>query len=176
MTKDIENKSVWWREPMVWLILMLPLLAVVAGLTTVWIAYKKADIVLNDADSPNLEITKADQMDKKATLMALTADMRVGYGGMLAITLNGKLSKKPYYLLLKLVPANTGSSSNIILTLRPDSTGAYTTTLPSMLAGERRVLLEPEDSKWRLKGTWQAPFSGTLQLAARSISDSTMLP
>jgi hypothetical protein len=173
---SIEKESVWWREPMAWLIFTLPLLAVVAGLTTVWIAYKKADIVLNDSDSPGIAITKADEMDKKATLMSLTADMKASYGEALSVTLNGKIAPKPHYLLLKLVPAERGSSADVILTLRPDDAGAYSTTLPSMPAGQRKLVLEPEDSKWRLIGLWQAPFSGTLQLTARSVSDSTMLP
>lgn len=41
-------KRPWWKEPMVWLVAGLPLSAVIAGLTTVWIAANNADTPLTD--------------------------------------------------------------------------------------------------------------------------------
>lgn len=40
-----KSKS-WWREPMMWLVVGGPLVVVVAGLSTLWIALKSADTVL----------------------------------------------------------------------------------------------------------------------------------
>lgn len=43
---SIRSQTGWWREPMMWLVVGGPLLVVIAGLTTVWIAMKSADEVL----------------------------------------------------------------------------------------------------------------------------------
>lgn len=36
----------WWKEPLMWLVIGGPLVVVVAGLSTVWIAMRSADTVL----------------------------------------------------------------------------------------------------------------------------------
>ncbi len=41
-----NSKPGWWREPMMWLVVGGPLVVVVAGLMTVWIAVRSADEVL----------------------------------------------------------------------------------------------------------------------------------
>ena len=41
--------SPWWRHGMVWLVIAGPAAAVVAGLTTVWIAVRHADVEVFDA-------------------------------------------------------------------------------------------------------------------------------
>jgi hypothetical protein len=38
----------WHREPMLWLVIAIPLLTVVAGLTTVVLAYRGSDSVVGD--------------------------------------------------------------------------------------------------------------------------------
>ncbi|MDE2276363.1 MAG: hypothetical protein KGK09_08710 [Burkholderiales bacterium] len=38
----------WWRHGMVWLVIAGPAAAVVAGLTTVWIAVRHADVEILD--------------------------------------------------------------------------------------------------------------------------------
>ena len=40
--------SPWWRHGMVWLVIAGPAAAVVAGLTTVWIAVRHADVEVFD--------------------------------------------------------------------------------------------------------------------------------
>jgi len=177
MSISIEQKSVWWREPMVWLIFTLPLLAVVAGLTTVWIAYKNADVVLTDKDSEGVAVTQANEMDKRAQYLSLSADLTETKTGTLSIVLNGKLKERPHHLLLKMARAYGGDAgSNITVLALPNQTGTYTTVLPSISDGEHKFILEPEDREWRLIGLWNGTFSGTLHLAARSSSDSSMLP
>jgi hypothetical protein len=156
------------------------LTAVIAGLTTVWIAFSKADTVISDDSSHGIGITQANEMDKRAHFLALSADIKVMNSGMLNIDLHGKLASNPQRLLINLVrplaPDSSSRPANLILAYQSGQVGAYSAVLPPISAGERKLVLEPEDRKWRLTGLWEAPFSGTLHLAAKSISDSTMLP
>lgn len=161
---------------MAWLIFTLPLVAVIGALTTVWIAYTNIDPAVSDHDSNNIEVTQANDMDKRAHFLFMAANLKA-IDGTLNINLKGKLNKMPHHLLLKLAsPTNSAASPDIMLLLLPGQTGEYSATLPSIPAGERKLILEPEDRTWRLTGRWQAPFSGALRLVAKSISDSSMLP
>lgn len=175
MNADFNKKSTWWREPMVWLIMALPFTAVVAGLTTVWIAYSKADKVLTDQDSRGIEVTKANEMDKRAHFLAIAASIDT-VGDRLTLALDGRrLQAKPDRLTLRVIH-QTGTGADTLLVLQARHDGKYASVLPAMHSGPCKVILEPEDQTWRLTGQWQTPFSGALKLSARSISDSSMLP
>lgn len=175
MSAQIEKKTTWWQEPMAWMIFALPLVAVIAGLTTVWIAYKKADTLVSDYYSKDIGVSQANDMDKRAHFLAISADLKVS-GDMIKVDLSGKLGAKPKLLLLKLVHPTNSQAADIILALQPSHMGEYTAVLPSIPAGVRDLVLEPQDRTWRLTGVWEAPFSGTLHLSAKSVSDSSMLP
>ena len=41
----------WWRHGMVWLVISGPLVVVVAGLFTAYVAIRGADVVLNESDA-----------------------------------------------------------------------------------------------------------------------------
>lgn len=173
MNTNLEKKTRWWQEPMVLMIFGLPMIAVIAGLTTVWIAYARAPVLVNDSYNKDLGVSQTNEMDKRAHFLGLSADLKAN-GDTLTISLAGKLSK-PRQLLLKLVHP-TGAGSDIVMALTLDHAQEYSTVLPSVPAGERKLVIEPVDRKWRLTGSWEAPFSGTLRLSAKAISDSSMLP
>lgn len=44
----MSQKSSPWKEPMVWLLVVLPLTAVIASLATAWIAADGADTLVNE--------------------------------------------------------------------------------------------------------------------------------
>ncbi|MDA7737919.1 FixH family protein [bacterium] len=50
MNQQVETEK-WYRIPMVWLMIGLPMVAVVASLTTVVIAYKNAPQVISAPSS-----------------------------------------------------------------------------------------------------------------------------
>ncbi|MFO1375721.1 MAG: hypothetical protein U1F14_01770 [Steroidobacteraceae bacterium] len=43
------NDSRWYREPMMWLVVAIPLATVVAGFTTLWLASRNPDTIVADA-------------------------------------------------------------------------------------------------------------------------------
>ena len=44
----MSEKRSPWKEPMVWLIIILPMAAVIGSLTTAWIAYDGADTLVTE--------------------------------------------------------------------------------------------------------------------------------
>lgn len=173
MKPSLEKKTRWWQEPMALMVLGLPMIAVMAGLTTVWIAFSRPPMLVNDNYSKDLGVVQTNEMDKRSHFLGITADLQADRG-MLTVNLAGKLNK-PQHLMLTLVHP-TGSSSDVVLTLTLNHAEDYSVALPSIPAGERKLIIEPPDRKWRLTGSWEAPFSGTLHLKAKAVSDSSMLP
>ncbi|ODV00004.1 MAG: hypothetical protein ABT20_16320 [Rubrivivax sp. SCN 70-15] len=60
----------WWRYGMVWLVIAGPVSAVIAGLTTVWIAERNADVEIIDPPAVSTAGTAA---PKAAGVAAPTA-------------------------------------------------------------------------------------------------------
>jgi hypothetical protein len=73
-----ESKRPWWREPMVWLIAGLPLTAVVAGLTTAWIAAHNADSLISDGYVKQgfALVQQTQESDRMATRLGVSAQLR----------------------------------------------------------------------------------------------------
>lgn len=163
MTDILGNKRHWWREPMVWLIITLPLAAVVGGLITVWIAASGSDsLVAEDYYKQGLAIHQVLERDARAVALDLAAEVRVE-GGLLEARLSGRLDTYPDRLILNVVHPSRSRDDRTI-TLTAAAQGVYRGELPALEAGQRRLLLEPEDRAWRLTGRWTGPFSGSTRL------------
>lgn len=171
---DKEKHSPWWREPMVWLIMALPLTAVVAGLTTVWIAFSRPPNIVSDGNSGGMEVTKADEMDKRAYFLKISADAKAS-GGNLTLSLAGRISGRPQRLTMHVIPSS-GSGTDNLLVMQENRAGEYSAAIPVLPAGPCQIVLEPENHQWRLSSFWRTPFTGSLHFAAKPLSDSSMLP
>src|SRR5574340_668345 len=67
MTKRIFRSKPWYREPWPWFLMSLPAVAVAAGLTTAWIAFKTADgLVVGDYYKEGLAINQTLERDDAA--------------------------------------------------------------------------------------------------------------
>lgn len=70
-----ERAAPWWKFPIVWLVVSGPLLVVIAGLSTVYIAYTHVDPVLDTSqanDRTPLKELPALQGRNKAAEKAMT--------------------------------------------------------------------------------------------------------
>ncbi|MBT3204094.1 MAG: FixH family protein [Gammaproteobacteria bacterium] len=75
MSKDIDLKNVpWFKNPMVWMVIFFPSLAVVAGTATIFIAINTEDgLVVDDYYKKGLQINQIIEYDKKSKEMGLRA-------------------------------------------------------------------------------------------------------
>jgi len=164
MTNSTLHAKPWYREPWPWFLMSLPATAVVAGLTTAWIAYKTTDgLVVGDYYKEGLAINQTLERDDAARALALAATLR-SRDGMLELTLAGHLKTYPGQLILTLAhPTHQGLDH--VLTLRPTGPGHYRAALPPMPAGKWHAQLVDSASSWRLAGVLHSPFGQAATLS-----------
>jgi hypothetical protein len=159
----------WYREPWPWFLISLPATAVIAGLTTVWIAVKSADgLVVGDYYKAGLAINQTLARDDVARDLALHAALRVE-DGVLALTLDGRLSVYPERLALVLAhPTRQGQDQT--LALEHTGGGHYRAVFPALADGKWHALLSDAASTWRLSGVLHTPFSQPVTLTTATES------
>jgi len=162
-TLSAPTSKPWYREPWPWFLISLPAAAVIAGLTTVWIAANSADgLVVGDYYKAGLAINQTLARDDAARALALTATLQ-GKDGALGLTLAGRLHAYPDQLSLTLAhPTRQGLDQT--LTLSHAGGGLYRTSLPAMPAGKWHAQLTEPASTWRLSGVLHTPFSQPVTL------------
>lgn len=172
-TLSTPTSKPWYREPWPWFLISLPATAVIAGLTTVWLAYRSADgLVVGDYYRVGKTINQTLARDDAAHAMALTATVKAE-DGALALTLAGRLPAFPDQLIFTLAhPTRQGLDQ--VLTLQHAGGGHYRAALPAMPAGKWHAQLADTASVWRLAGVLHTPFSQPVILTTDA--ESTVQP
>ncbi len=153
-----QHKSPWWREPLVWLIIALPLTAVLASLVTWWIAARGADpLVAEDYYKQGMAVHQTLERESRAAALGLSAQFQV-QEGELRIHLEGRLDAYPDELQLTLVHPSR-QEHDLTLVLPATAQGEYRIALPPMQAGQRRIILQSEEQGWRLTGRAMLPLA-----------------
>ena len=165
MTSPITQSKPWYREPWPWFLMSLPATAVIAGLTTLWLAARSADgLVVGDYYKAGLAINQTVARDNAARALGLTATFKAE-DGALSLALNGRLQTYPEQLTLTLAhPTHQGMDH--VLTLHHAGAGHYRAALPSMPAGKWHAQLVDAASTWRLAGVLHTPFDHPSTLSA----------
>jgi hypothetical protein len=144
---------------MVWMLLGLPLTAVVAGVVTVVIAFQNQDgLVTEDVRKLGFATTQVNEREARAADMGLAAELAVG-DAVLRLTISGRPQALAEHLTLRLVhPTQVGQDQfvNFIRT----APGQYEAPRPAAFSGKRTLVLEPADQRWRLGGVWPAELQG----------------
>ena len=153
----IGKSKVWYREPWPWILILLPLSAVIASFITIWLAVKSADgLVTDDYYKQGMAINQTLRRDQAAQALHLGAELTIGAGGKtLLVTLNGDLKTPPQSLALSFLhPTQAGRDHKLTLQANPE--GRYIAALPDLGEGTWRVTIEAPDDAWRLAGQWPA--------------------
>ena len=164
-----EHRRPWHREPWVWLVIALPLTAVIGGLTTVYIAATTSDgLVVDDYYKRGKAINRDLARDRAAATYGLQADLNIDLQDR-RVTL--QLQSQDYALpgavsLAIMHPTQPGRDR--VLELQQVGTGRYAGTLAGLAAGRWHVQLAADD--WRLSGVLQLP------MAAPAVLLPTYLP
>lgn len=170
--KDAPQRA-WWREPMMWLIAGLPLTAVVAGLSTYWIAANNEDgLVREGYRKEGFAVTAPlDEPTKTALSQGISAKLEI-QDAKLRLQLKGGTDATPERLMLSIVHP-TREKEDMHISLAHSYQLSYIAPAPDVGSGRRILVLEPEDKSWRITGLWLAPFSGSTELDALTKNPST---
>ena len=157
----------WYREPMVWLVILLPTAAVIAALASVVTAVVTRDAVVADEyRKEGLAINRDPTRDLAAKRLGISAAVTLE-GGTLAVRLATGSAPAPRGIVVIFSHA-TRAEHDRLVTLTAGADGVYTAPLPSLAPGHWYLEVSPADRAWRLTGEFVDTL-GTLTLRPGTI-------
>lgn len=153
----------WYRVPFVWLLIALPLTAVVGGFTTLWLALRSDDgLVVDDYYRRGIEINRTLDRDHAAATRGVSAEIRLDDARREArITLTLPMPQRPARIQVQLLHATIKGHDRQVTT-SPDANGDYRVSLRGLVPGHYYIELAADD--WRLVGSLRFPDDARLRL------------
>jgi hypothetical protein len=150
-------KTSWYREPWAWFVFILPMTAVVAGITTYIIANTDADtLVVGDyyktGKSINLEVGKVKTAQKLGMRFALQLK-------------DNELIIKPTGIekIFPLLNVNffhpTIEAQDFHLSMTPDGNGHFRHQFDKVISGKWKITLTSFEDHWKVQDTISLPQS-----------------
>ncbi len=154
-----QTSIAWHREPLVWLVILPPAAAVVAGLLTLFLALRTSDgLVVDDYYHEGLQINRLLHRDEEAVRLGLGADMALDtQSGEVSVMLRARDPDTPLpaTLTLRLMHA-TRAGLDQLVTLRRQADGRYTGR--HHVRAAEHWYAQIETSRWRLlQSIWISP-------------------
>ena len=167
MTLKSSDKQPWYKEPWPWILMTGPIVVIIAGIVTTWLAVVSNDgLVTDDYYKQGMTVNQRLQRDHNAVAMGLHADvMRSGPNLRLLIgaTTDARL---PEVVSIKLAhPTQAGQDQLVKMT--SEGQGFYGGQMAVEVAGRWIVSIEDPAGDWRLQGEWLADSGEALRLVAR---------
>jgi hypothetical protein len=147
----MEPKRSPWREPMVWMLVALPLASVVASALLITAALRSGgDDAIADPVQSTAQIQVSDLgPDLQAQQRQLSAVLRVGAGFVEVLPATGDFDRRaPLQLSLR---HPTIAAADLALQLQPTATG-WRARIFLDSGHDWRLQLAPSDGRWRILG------------------------
>lgn len=164
--------SPWYREPWPWLLMVGPVVVIVAGFITAWLAFRSSDgLVDDDYYKQGLAVNQRIHRDQEALERGIEVDLELDSQRR---ELTARLREKsprgtPPVLNVRMShPTAAGRDLSLSLSLGPD--GVYRTGLTEQLAGRWMVSITDASSRWRLVGDWQPEMTSALHLEPKRVA------
>ncbi len=145
----------WHQNPMVWMVIFFPALAVVAGLATIYIAASTSTgLVADDYYKQGLQINRVIDRERQAREMGLQAQVTVEADtGLIRIRLTAGQALPDYEsLALRLVHRTIpGLDQETALARSVENPALYTGYLRPPIGEGRWTILLQDSNDWRLK-------------------------
>jgi len=153
--KNTDNKA-WFKQFWPWFLIILPLSAVIAGISTVIIATNnKPDMVVDDYYTKGKAINQDLTLLKNAQQKNISALITQSDNELL-INLTGVQEKSSIRLFLF---HSTLAERDLSQFLTADGNGNYRYRPEQSLKGKWKMRIEPFDKSWRLQKTITLPMA-----------------
>ena len=166
--KPKPGQDSWQRNPIVWMIIAIPLSSVLVGMVMLWFAITSYDgLVVDDYSQHGKEINLTLARDSLAVSHGIQARLELlPQSGILKLRLS--LTKElPIADTLPLSFIHrTRAGEDISITLQKSANGEYIAPLPVLKPANWIVQLET--SEWRITGQAPVPGSNIINLGAQS--------
>ena len=170
MTRRDSNPGAkpWYRHAYVWMLIAIPLSAVVGGIITLRLAIVTSDgLVVDDYYQRGKEIDLVLERDRRAAEIGLEAIVELDHAGdRVHVTLSGTNGfEAPGEIELDILhPTRAGRDHRLVLPAAGD--GRYEGPLPLLERAEWDLLIQAQD--WRLTGTLEVPTFDMVHIVAQS--------
>lgn len=147
-----EKKQIvsWYKEPYMWLVVSFPLIAVIGGIFTIYLAIESDDgLVVDDYYKRGLEVNKVLDRDHAASDYQLKANLEISRSNpVFSIVLEGNTKfKLPDEIKVSFLhPTRKGLDHHLVL--KKDNTNSYRGSTPPLVQGKWYIQIETNE--WRL--------------------------
>lgn len=155
LTLTAQRKP-WYREPWPWILMSGPLIVVVAGIITAWIAYTRGDTLISeDYYRKGLQVQQTIASSERAEAYGLQAQIRLTAADEVSVALAATHGdfKAPAQIRLTLShPTRAGLDQTVMLQLQGSN---YVGRLHLPQSGHWLLLIEsatPGAETWRMLG------------------------
>ena len=162
------GSDVWYRNPLVWMLIALPAWSVVAGVSSVVLAFQVFDgVVVDDyyargkAINVTIERDVAAQRRGLAAIVSLTPASAGAMRTVEVTTTALDVATLPARLRLSFLHSTHGGADAQI-DLERTAQGAYRAALPPLAPGRYDLQIEAQD--WRIVGTLRQPSESIASL------------
>lgn len=150
----------WYREPWPWFLMAGPVVVIVAGLVTAWLALKSSDgLVAEDYYKQGLAAGETLGRSRRAAELGIAVGLRLA-GDRITIRLAAAapdFASPPALVVTLSHPTRAGIDQK---TLLKPAGGGYEGALNLPASGHWLVLVEDEAKSWRLMGSVVLPAAG----------------
>ena len=162
------GSDVWYRNPLVWMMIAFPAWSVIAGISTVVVAFQVFDgVVVDDYYARGKAINVTIERDVAAQRRGLAAIVNLtpaaaGAGQSIEVAMTAlDLAALPAKLRLAFLHSTHGGA-DVQVDLQRSAEGAYRSTVPALAHGKYYLQIEAED--WRLVGALRQPGESVTSL------------
>lgn len=167
MTLRSGDNQPWYKERWPWILMAGPVVVVVAGIVTLWLAVVSNDgLVTDDYYKQGMTVNQRLQRDHLAGELGLHADVMRSDLNVRLLLGADKGAVLPKEIVLKLAhPTRAGQDQ--LIKMKLESQGFYTGKLSGDLSGRWLASIEDPVGSWRLQGEWLSDSAEPLRLTAK---------
>jgi hypothetical protein len=163
MTVSQSTPGNWKREPLVWMLIAIPLSAVIMGVVMITLAIQSySGLVVDDYYKKGKQINRVLARDKFAYELGLAAGFRIEADGSIEILFAPEVQIIPGdKIMLELIHATMQGLDQKLIMQRNET---HLLTGEINLPGKGRWNLYLQTGDWRLTGSLQYPQQATAEL------------
>ncbi|MCM2681189.1 FixH family protein [Echinimonas agarilytica] len=154
----------WYKQFWPWFLIFLPMCAVVASFTTLYIAIgAQQDMVVDDYYKKGKAINFQKDKQNAAMALKLSVDLALQPDAVAIDFVTGASSLDGSALEVNFYHTTLASKDFTVLAVK-DARGQYKAPLTQEITGKWRVTIEPYDAQWRLRKTLKLPLEQTIHI------------
>jgi hypothetical protein len=161
----------WYWEPWPWFLAAGPLVVIVAGAITVWLAVKSDDgLVADDYYKQGLAINQVIRRDQLAMDLQLRADVLFNYDNQrLRVFIRSEAGRTLPDVIRVRILHPTRAGADQVVDLTASGGGAFDGAFLALRSGRWLVSVEDTQQSWRLMGEMFVPRDAEFTLQPKAL-------